>query len=95
MLVRNGGRNVYTLTEGVRDFVRKRYRCPHEFPPGSFTKQFTAMAIMLLVHDGRLRYDQSLAELFPIPPTANDHRSKLLNHTSGLPIRRFDGAAEK
>jgi len=44
------------------------------------------MAIMLLVHDGRLRYDQSLAELFPIPSYGKTITVRnLLNHTSGLP----------
>jgi CubicO group peptidase (beta-lactamase class C family) len=44
------------------------------------------MAIMLLVHDGKLRYDQNLTEIFPgFPPygTAITVRH-LLTHTSGL-----------
>jgi CubicO group peptidase (beta-lactamase class C family) len=56
------------------------------FRLASVTKQFTAMAIMLLVHDGRLHYDDSLTDIFPDFPgygrqiTVRD----LLNHTSGL-----------
>ena len=57
------------------------------FRLASFTKQFTAMGIMLLVHDGKLRYDQSLIEIFPDFPTYGKSITvrNLLNHTSGLP----------
>jgi len=36
-----------------------------DFRLASFTKQFTAMAAMLLVHDGKLRYDDRLTQIFP------------------------------
>jgi CubicO group peptidase (beta-lactamase class C family) len=57
------------------------------FRLASFTKQFTAMGIMLLVHDGKLRYDQSLTEIFPDFPAYGKSITvrNLLNHTSGLP----------
>src|SRR5262249_12881819 len=57
------------------------------FRLASFTKQFTAMAMMLLVHDGKLRYDSKLTDIFPDFPeygraiTVRD----LLHHMSGLP----------
>ena len=58
-----------------------------DFRLASFTKQFTAMAVMLLVHDGKLRYDQPLTEIFPdFPPYARAITVRhLLTHTSGLP----------
>jgi CubicO group peptidase (beta-lactamase class C family) len=45
------------------------------------------MAIMLLVHDGKLRYDESLPEIFPDFPSYGKTITirNLLNHTSGLP----------
>jgi CubicO group peptidase (beta-lactamase class C family) len=45
------------------------------------------MAIMLLVHDGKLRYDETLAEIFPDFPGYGKTITvrNLLNHTSGLP----------
>src|SRR4029077_2122690 len=48
--------------------------------------QFTAMAIMLLAHDGKLRYDQTLSEIFPEFPAYGKTVTirQLLNHTSGL-----------
>jgi CubicO group peptidase (beta-lactamase class C family) len=56
------------------------------FRLASLTKQFTAMAIMLLVHDGKLRYDESLTEVFPNFPAYGKTITirHLLNHTSGL-----------
>src|SRR6266404_2624972 len=50
------------------------------------TKQFTAMAIMLLVHEGKLGYEQTLAEIFPESPAYGKAITirHLLNHTSGL-----------
>ena len=87
VLIRYGGRNGYLRTEGVRD-LRSNARIDEHtnFRLASFTKQFTAMAIMLLVHDGKLRYDESLAEVFPEFPGYGKSITirNLLNHTSGL-----------
>ncbi len=88
VLIRYGGRNVYTRTDGVRDLRSKaKIDARTNFRLASFTKQFTAMAIMLLVHDGKLRYDQTLPELFPDFPVYGKSITvrNLLNHTSGLP----------
>jgi CubicO group peptidase (beta-lactamase class C family) len=56
------------------------------FRLASVTKQFTAMAIMLLVHDGKLRYDEKLTDVFPDFPDYGKSITirNLLNHTSGL-----------
>ena len=58
-----------------------------DFRLASFTKQFTAMAIMLLVDDGKLRYDERLTEIFPDFPAYGKAITvrHLLTHTSGLP----------
>jgi CubicO group peptidase (beta-lactamase class C family) len=52
----------------------------------SMTKQFTAMATMLLVRDGRLSYDRPVRSVLPeLPPAAAGVTIRhLLNHTSGL-----------
>jgi CubicO group peptidase (beta-lactamase class C family) len=57
------------------------------FRLASFTKQFTATCIMLLVHDGKLRYDDHLTDIFPEFPAYGKSITvrNLLNHTSGLP----------
>jgi len=88
VLIRYGGRNGYRRTEGVRDLHSKAQIDAHtNFRLASFTKQFTAMAIMLLAHDGRLRYDETLTEIFPNFPAYGKTITvrNLLNHTSGLP----------
>src|SRR5690242_6424491 len=66
VLVRQDGRTTYQRGFGVRDL---RSRTPidnvTDFRLASFTKQFTATAIMLLVHDGKLRHGTTLTEVFP------------------------------
>jgi CubicO group peptidase (beta-lactamase class C family) len=98
-LVRCGGKSVYYRTDGLTDLRTKTRITPRaNFRLASFTKQFTAMAIMLLVHDGKLRYDDTLTKFFPdFPAYGKDITVRnLLNHTSGLPdYEDLMDAAEK
>jgi D-alanyl-D-alanine carboxypeptidase len=57
------------------------------FPMASTTKELTAVAIMTLVEDGRIRLDQSVKELLPELPQAWSAVTiaHCLSHTSGLP----------
>ncbi len=57
-----------------------------DFRLASVTKQFTATAIMLLAHEGKLRYDDSLTKIFPEFPAYGQNITirELLTHTSGL-----------
>ena len=58
------------------------------FRLGSITKQFSAVAIMMMVEEGRLRLDQPLAEMLPDYPDVYDSKvtlEHLLTHTSGIP----------
>ena len=88
VLVRQDGRTVFERGYGVREL---RSRTPidaaTDFRLASFTKQFTAMSVMLLVHDGKLRYDQTLDRFFPgFPAWAKAVTVRhLLTHTAGLP----------
>lgn len=82
------GRLRYQRSAGVAELepptpldVRSNFRL------ASVSKQFTAMAILQLVADGRLRLDETLADVFPGFP-AYGHRisiEQLLQHRSGLP----------
>lgn len=87
VLVRKGGRTVFEHGYGLRDL---RSELPidesTDFRLASFTKQFTAMAVMLLVHDGKLRYDEYLSDVFPDFPAYGKAITirEILNHTSGL-----------
>jgi CubicO group peptidase (beta-lactamase class C family) len=88
VLVRKDGRTLFEKGYGVRDLRTNAKIDQHtNFRLASFTKQFTAMAVMMLVHDGKLRYDQSLTEIFPdFPPYGKNITIRnLLNHTGGLP----------
>uniref|UniRef100_Q024P5 Beta-lactamase n=1 Tax=Solibacter usitatus (strain Ellin6076) TaxID=234267 RepID=Q024P5_SOLUE len=88
VLVRQDGRTVFQHGYGVRDLRSlAKIDTATDFRLASFTKQFTAMAIMLLVHDGKLRYDQTLTEIFPDFPAYGKTITirHLLTHTAGLP----------
>jgi len=86
--VRNNRRTLFEKGYGVRD-LRTNIKIDPDtnFRLASFTKQFTATALMLLVHDGKLRYDQTLKEIFPYFPAYGKTITvrNLLNHTGGLP----------
>lgn len=87
VLVRQNGRAVFERGYGVRDLrTRAKIDAVTNFRLASCTKQFTAMAIMLLVHDGKLTYNTHLTDVFPnFPPYGKSITIRnLLNHTSGL-----------
>ena len=65
------------------------------FYMASVSKQFTAMAIMLLKEDGKLTFDDTLSTYFPtFPPWADSVTIRnLLTHTSGIPDYYDIGAA--
>ena len=88
ILVRDHGETTFRRGYGVRDLrTRKAIDSHTNFRMASCTKQFTAMAIMLLVHDGKIRYDEPLTDVFPEFPDYGKAITlrNLLNHTSGLP----------
>src|SRR5580704_855818 len=66
VLVHKDGRTLFEKGYGVRDLRTNAKIDQHtNFRLASFTKQFTAAAVMLLVRDRKLRYDQTLTEIFP------------------------------
>lgn len=88
VLVRQDGRTVFLAGYGVSDLhTFKRIGPSTNFRLASVTKQFTAMAVMLLIHAGKLRYAETLSEVFPDFPEYGHNISirELLTHTSGLP----------
>jgi CubicO group peptidase (beta-lactamase class C family) len=87
VLVIKDGKKLFERGYGVRDLHTSAKIDAHtNFRLASCSKQFTAMAIMLLVHDGKLRYDQTLSEIFPEFPASGKSITihNLLNHTAGL-----------
>lgn len=99
VLVRRDGKMVFERGYGVRDLRTKAaIDAKTNFRLASVTKQFTAMAVMLLVHDKRLKYETTLGEIFPEFPEYGRKITvrQLLNHTSGLPeYEELMGAAKK
>jgi CubicO group peptidase (beta-lactamase class C family) len=88
VLIRKNGQTAFERGYGVRDLrTLAPIDAQTDFRLASFTKQFTAMAIMLLVHDDKLRYGQTLTEIFPEFPAYGKRVTirHLLTHTSGLP----------
>jgi len=88
VLVVEDGRVVFERGYGVTDLrTRRPVDARTNFRLASVTKQFTAAAVMLLVRDGRLRYDDALGRVFPDFPEYGRTVTirQLLNHTSGLP----------
>lgn len=58
------------------------------FRLGSVTKQFTAVAILMLEEQGKLRLDQKISEILTDYPKAQGDRIRidhLLSHTGGIP----------
>jgi CubicO group peptidase (beta-lactamase class C family) len=87
VIVIKDGRTVFERGYGVADLRSLNKIDAHtNFRLASCTKQFTATAIMLLVRDGRLHYEDRLTDVFPDFPEYGKAITirNLLNHTSGL-----------
>ena len=99
VLVRQGGKTVFARGYGVRDLRSRRPIDPATgFRLASVTKPLTATAVMLLVKDGKLRYEDALTDVFPSFPAYGRGITirHLLTHTSGLPdYEELMSAAEK
>jgi len=78
-----------------KGFGRSNFQTGADFTPetpsniGSVTKQFTAMAIMMLAERGKLNYDDRASKYIPefsrSPHLGQITLRQLLNHTSGIP----------
>ena len=88
ILVVKDGRIVLESCRGVTDLKTLRpIDIRTNFRLASLSKAFTAAVVMLLVRDGKLRYEDRLTDLFPdFPEYGRDITiRRLLDHTSGLP----------
>jgi CubicO group peptidase (beta-lactamase class C family) len=87
VLVIKDGKSVFQRGYGVTDPRTRNKIDEHtNFRLASVSKQFTAMAVMLLVHDGTLRYEDRLTQIFPDFAAYGNSITirNLLSHTSGL-----------
>jgi len=88
VLVKKEGTVLFEKGYGLRRIKARAPITPHtDFRLASVTKQFTAMSVMLLERDGKLRYESTLTEIFPDFPAYGKAITirYLLTHTSGLP----------
>jgi CubicO group peptidase (beta-lactamase class C family) len=88
VIVKKDGAILFEKGYGVRDLHSHDKIDPQtNFRLASVAKQFTALAIMLLVHDGKLHYEDHLTDIFSDFPAYGKTITirNLLTHTSGLP----------
>ncbi len=87
LLVMQGGKIVKAAGYGLADLERQVPVKPETiFQSGSVGKQFTALAVMMLVEDGKLALDERVRKYLPeAPATWEDITLRhLLSHTSGI-----------
>jgi CubicO group peptidase (beta-lactamase class C family) len=88
VMVQKDGRFLYIGSRGVADMQAMRpIDGRTNFRLASLSKQFTAAAVMMLVRDGQLGYEDTLTRIFPDFPAYGRTITvrHLLQHTSGLP----------
>ncbi|NQZ90009.1 MAG: beta-lactamase family protein [Colwellia sp.] len=88
VLIGNSKEVLYYERVGYRDLKKtEALTDKHLFNPGSITKEFTTLAIMKLVDDGKLNYQDKLASYLPtLPKWAQKVTVQhVMTHTSGLP----------
>ena len=87
VIVRKGGRTVFRKGYGLADLELGVPVAPDMvFRLGSITKQFTAVAVLLLAQEGRLGLQDEITRFLPDYPTAGRKITveHLLTHTSGI-----------
>lgn len=86
VLVAEKGQIIYKSALGKADYVNSTdLDVNTAFHLASVSKQFTAMAIMMLEEEGKLKYSDTLNNFFPDFPYKGITIERLLNHTSGVP----------
>jgi len=87
ILVAKNGEIIYEKYNGYLDPLKKRDSLTPSSPfhLASVSKTFTAMAILKLQEEGKLRIDDTLTAYFPGFPLKGVTIKALLNHRSGIP----------
>jgi len=86
--IEKNGKILYNTGFGLADTKTRAAVTPNtNFRMASVSKQFTAMAILLLVQDGKLSLDDQLCTFFPEIPSRASKKIRLrhlLSHSSGI-----------
>jgi CubicO group peptidase (beta-lactamase class C family) len=88
ILIARGGKVLYSQGYGMANLEHDAPNTPQtKFRLGSITKQFTAMAVLILQERGKLNVHDTIKKHFPEAPKAWDDITieHLLTHTSGIP----------
>jgi CubicO group peptidase (beta-lactamase class C family) len=86
LLVAEGGRVIYNKAFGFANLeTRENLQSNSRFRLASVSKQFTAMAVMLLAERGKLAYTDDIRKYLPELKYKRVTIHHLLTHTSGLP----------
>lgn len=86
VLIASGDTVIWQHSYGKADHATNRMLNDQSvFELASVSKQFTAMGIVLLKEQGKLKYEDSLRHFFPELPYSNISIRQMLQHTSGLP----------
>lgn len=96
VLVARGGQVVYQNELGYADSTKTRLLQPDtRFNVGSISKEFDSVALMMLVEEGRLKLDDTVADYINGLPGWAEAVSmdSLLKYTSGLPRVEYDRSA--
>jgi len=87
VLVAKDGKAIYSRGSGIANLELDVKAAPkHVFEIGSITKQFTAVAILMLEEQGKLSVEDEITKFIPDYPTQDKTITvhHLLNHTSGI-----------
>lgn len=85
VLVAEKGKIIYKNSFGFANFQNEvKVTDSTEFHLASVSKQFTAMGIMILHDEGKLKFDDPISKYLPGIPYNNVTIRHLLNHTSGI-----------
>ena len=87
ILVAKDGKAIYSKGSGIANLELDIKAAPkHVFEIGSITKQFTAVAILMLEEQGKLSVEDEITKFIPDYPTQDKTITvhHLLNHTSGI-----------
>ncbi|MES2566259.1 MAG: serine hydrolase domain-containing protein [Bacteroidota bacterium] len=85
-LVIENGSEIYKKSFGYANYETKELLNENSvFELASCSKQFTALAIMILAEHGKLNYSDTIQKYIPNLPYKNITIQNLLTHTSGLP----------
>lgn len=85
ILVARNGEVIFKKAKGYSNFKTKEPLSENtSFQLASVSKQFTAMAIMMLHEQGKLKYDDYVTKYLPGFPYKTITIKNLLSHTSGL-----------